>query len=67
MYAGDWFYGSTLFNCNVWLSSMGFFDAARYDINRYLAVLIVLLVLYPLGFIAYAIISRLMRLKHGNQ
>lgn len=36
-----------------------FFDAPKVGINKYIAALVTLLLIYPIGFIAYLIVSRI--------
>lgn len=36
-----------------------YWDAPKFGINRYVAVLATIMILYPLGFLMYLLISRL--------
>jgi uncharacterized membrane protein YqjE len=38
-----------------------FFDAPKYGINKYIAVLAILVLIYPIGFIGYLIVTRILR------
>ncbi len=38
-----------------------FFDSPKYGINKYIAVLAILVLVYPIGFIGYLIVTRILR------
>ncbi|MBE0446649.1 MAG: hypothetical protein IBX64_00795 [Actinobacteria bacterium] len=55
-------YIAALIISTIWV----YIDAPRFSINRYLAALVTLLIVYPLGFFLYLLVSRLQKHVHSE-